>query len=206
MSYGVSAPPGTVTVRAPLPPSFTPRVRAGLARLAAQGLGKLQPSDRTEWLAAIRCLDVGSLTAIPCRHARRTHSRDEAADLTATTGQAGTCWTSAKRLDSEDSGAEPRHQSIGCRFIECWRSVGSLGRGMQASGDWANLPTATGPIAAVPCPRLHGPGSRRGPDTICRAGARFEPGDGGRTVIRDVRIRLVAIWMVASQGLALAPI
>jgi hypothetical protein len=32
-------------------------------------LGKLQPSDRTGWLAAIRCLDVGSLTANPCRHA-----------------------------------------------------------------------------------------------------------------------------------------
>jgi hypothetical protein len=38
---------------------------------------------------------------------------------------------------------------------------GSLGRGMQASGDWANLPTATGPIAAVPCPRLQELGSRR---------------------------------------------
>jgi len=32
---------------------------------------------------------------------------------------------------------------------------------MQVSGDWANLPAATGPIAAVPCPRLQGPGSHR---------------------------------------------
>jgi hypothetical protein len=41
------------------------------------------------------------------------------------------------------------------------RGGGSLGRGMQASGDWANLPTATGPIGAVPCPGLHEPGSHR---------------------------------------------
>jgi hypothetical protein len=32
---------------------------------------------------------------------------------------------------------------------------------MQADRVWANLPAATGPIAAVPCPRLHGPGSHR---------------------------------------------
>jgi hypothetical protein len=48
----------------------------------------------------------------------------------------------------------------GRRFLSA-RGGGSLGRGMQASGDWANLPTATGPIAAVPCPRLQGPGSHR---------------------------------------------
>jgi hypothetical protein len=33
--------------------------------------------------------------------------------------------------------------------------LGSLGRGMQADGVWANLPATTGPIAAVPargCP------------------------------------------------------
>ena len=47
------------------------------------------------------------------------HSWDEAADLTATTGHAGTCWTSAKRLDSEASSSEPRHQTIGRRFPEC---------------------------------------------------------------------------------------
>jgi hypothetical protein len=68
MSYGVSASPGTVTVRAELPPSFTPRVR-DVSPALRFSLGKLQPSDRTGWLAAIRCLDVGSLTAIPCRHA-----------------------------------------------------------------------------------------------------------------------------------------
>jgi hypothetical protein len=108
-----------------------------LARLAVQGLGKLQPSHRTGWLAAIRCLDVGSLTAIPCRDAAgRTHSRDEAADLTATTGQAGTCWTSAKRLDSEASSSEPRHQTIGRRFPECsgWRQPRARDAGQRGWG------------------------------------------------------------------------
>jgi hypothetical protein len=65
MAYGLSAPPATVTVRAQLPPSFTPPSAGCLARLAVQGLGKLQPSDRTGWLTAIQCLDVGSLTVIP---------------------------------------------------------------------------------------------------------------------------------------------
>ena len=39
---------------------------------------------------------------------------------------------------------------------------------MQASGDWANLPAATGPIAAVPCPRLHLLCSQRDQTAICR--------------------------------------
>jgi len=39
---------------------------------------------------------------------------------------------------------------------------------MQASGDWANLPTGTGPIAAVPCPRLHVLCSHRDRTPICR--------------------------------------
>jgi hypothetical protein len=39
---------------------------------------------------------------------------------------------------------------------------------MQASGDWANLPAATGPIAAVPCPRLHALCSQRDQTAICR--------------------------------------
>ena len=55
----------------------------------------------------------------------------------------------------------------GRRFLSA-RGGGSLGRGMQASGDWANLPTATGPIAAVPCPRLHALCSRRDWTPICR--------------------------------------
>ena len=80
------------------------------------------------------------------------------------------------------------------------RGGGSLGRGMQAGGVWANLPAATGPIAAVPCPRLHAPSSRRDQTPICRAGARFEPGDSGRRVSRVVPIRLVATWTVAPQG------
>jgi hypothetical protein len=55
----------------------------------------------------------------------------------------------------------------GRRFLSA-RGEGSLGRGMQASGDWANLPAATGPIAAVPCPRLHALCSRQDRTPICR--------------------------------------
>ena len=42
------------------------------------------------------------------------------------------------------------------------------GEGMQASGDWATLPAATGPIVAVPCPRLHGLCSQPDRTAICR--------------------------------------
>jgi hypothetical protein len=56
---------------------------------------------------------------------------------------------------------------IGRRFLGA-QGGGSLGRGMQASGDWANLPGASGPIAAVPCPRLHALCSRRDWTPICR--------------------------------------
>jgi hypothetical protein len=59
---------------------------------------------------------------------------------------------------------------IGRRFLGA-QGGGSLGRGMQASGDWATLPAATGPIAAVPCPRLPGPGSQRDQTPICRLSA-----------------------------------
>jgi hypothetical protein len=55
---------------------------------------------------------------------------------------------------------------IGRRFLGA-QGGGSLGRGMQASGDWANLPTVTGPIAAVPCPRLPGPVSQPDRRSIC---------------------------------------
>ena len=111
-----------------------------LARLAVQGLGKLQPSDRTGWLAAIRCLDVGRLVIL-LSFAGVTplvgpHSRYEAADLTATTGQAGTCWMSAKRLDSEASSSEPRHQTIGRRLPECsgWRQPRARDAGQRGLG------------------------------------------------------------------------
>ena len=59
---------------------------------------------------------------------------------------------------------------IGRRFLGA-QGGGSLGRGMQASGDWANLPTVTGPIAAVSCPRLHEPGSQPDQTPICRLSA-----------------------------------
>jgi hypothetical protein len=49
--------------------------------------------------------------------------------------------------------------------------LGSLGRGVRADGVWACLPAATGPVAAVPCPRPHRPGSHRDPTPTRRAGA-----------------------------------
>jgi hypothetical protein len=134
MSYGVSAPPGTVTVRAQLPPSLTPRVRdvspALRFRVSASCNLPIGPdgwprSGVLTWAVSQPFPAVTPLVG--------PHSRDEAADLTATTGQAGTCWTSAKRLDSEDSSSEPRHQTIGRRFPECWGG-GSLGRGCRPAG------------------------------------------------------------------------
>jgi hypothetical protein len=70
----------------------------------------------------------------------------------------------------EDQRHEHGHRQQGGLVVASLgaRGGGSLGRGMQASGDWANLPTATGPIAAVPCPRLHVPGSQWDWSAICR--------------------------------------
>jgi hypothetical protein len=127
------------------------------------------------------------------------HSRDEAADLTATTGQAGTCWTSAKRLDSEASRSEPRHQTIGRRSLSA-RVEAASGEGRRPAGIGPTCPPRRARSRRFPCPRLHEPGSRRDQTPICRAGARFEPGDSGRRVSRIVPIRLVATWTVAPQG------
>ena len=137
MSRAGTALTGIATVGVQLPPSFTPRVRdvspALRFRVSASCNLPIGPdgwprSGVLTWAVSQPFPAVTPLVG--------PHSRDEAADLTATTGQAGTCWTSAKRLDSETSSSEPRHQMIGGHFPECsgWRQPRARDAGQRGLG------------------------------------------------------------------------
>ena len=136
MSYGVRAPPVTVTVRAQLPPSFTPQCGMSRPPCGSVSASCNLPSGPDGWPRSGVVTWAVSQPFPAVTPLVGPHSRDEAADLTATTGQAGTCWMSAKRLDSEDSSSEPRHQTIGRRFPECsgWRQPRARDAGQRGLG------------------------------------------------------------------------